>query len=352
MADNTPKYDFKAPSKEVKSPMDIQKWLNSETYHELNNFIQTICKCITAKPNSSKCFVSPSIEKLLKLLDHLQKLVELTPPINQPQRFGNAAYKTWHKLMSESFEENCGDLIPADAIVELKPYFVESFGNATRIDYGTGHELTFVMFIMGLFKIGALLKSDELAVALKVFNKYLSFVRTLQLTYKMEPAGRWDEIAWIWVMIIKFNITLSATESGHSMIISSFHSSGEVRSWRWRKLIRWSLSRKRRLMSSRMNLCLLDALIISAKWRLDTLQSIGEMNGSLREWKCCWWVQFDCSNQLWSISAVSSWSKICQGLIKMYQKEVLSKFPVIQHILFGSIFTLNPPPPKQQLKSV
>lgn len=190
MADNTPKYDFKAPSKEVKSPMDIQKWLNSETYHELNNFIQTICKCITAKPNSSKCFVSPSIEKLLKLLDHLQKLVELTPPINQPQRFGNAAYKTWHKLMSESFEENCGDLIPADAIVELKPYFVESFGNATRIDYGTGHELTFVMFIMGLFKIGALLKSDELAVALKVFNKYLSFVRTLQLIYKMEPAGR------------------------------------------------------------------------------------------------------------------------------------------------------------------
>jgi serine/threonine-protein phosphatase 2A activator len=48
------------------------------------------------------------------------------------------------------------------------------------------------------------------------------------------------------------------------------------------------------------------------------------------------------SNQLWSISAVSSWTKICSGLVKMYQKEVLSKFPVIQHVLFGSIFTVNP----------
>lgn len=30
------------------------------------------------------------------------------------------------------------------------------------------------------------------------------------------------------------------------------------------------------------------------------------------------------SNQLWSISAVQSWVKINQGLIKMYQKEVFS----------------------------
>lgn len=55
------------------------------------------------------------------------------------------------------------------------------------------------------------------------------------------------------------------------------------------------------------------------------------------------------SNQLWSISAVPSWSKICTGLIKMYQKEVLSKFPVIQHVLLGSIFTLKPVKPGTRL---
>ena len=47
------------------------------------------------------------------------------------------------------------------------------------------------------------------------------------------------------------------------------------------------------------------------------------------------------SNQLWNISAVQLWSKVFTGLIKMYRAEVLCKFPVIQHTLFGSIFSLG-----------
>ena len=30
---------------------------------------------------------------------------------------------------------------------ELEAYLTDSFGNATRIDYGTGHETNFVIFI-------------------------------------------------------------------------------------------------------------------------------------------------------------------------------------------------------------
>lgn len=33
----------------------------------------------------------------------------------------------------------------------------------------------------------------------------------------------------------------------------------------------------------------------------------------------------------------------------MYQKEVLSKFPAIQHVFFGSIFTLTPVNPGTRL---
>lgn len=48
------------------------------------------------------------------------------------------------------------------------------------------------------------------------------------------------------------------------------------------------------------------------------------------------------SNQLWNVSGVPTWEKVYQGLIKMYRAEVLSKFPVIQHVFFGSLFTLKP----------
>ena len=48
------------------------------------------------------------------------------------------------------------------------------------------------------------------------------------------------------------------------------------------------------------------------------------------------------SNQLWNVSGVPLWSKVYTGLVKMYRAEVLSKFPVIQHTYFGSVFTLDP----------
>lgn len=47
------------------------------------------------------------------------------------------------------------------------------------------------------------------------------------------------------------------------------------------------------------------------------------------------------SNQLWNISAVQTWAKVNSGLIKMYKAEVLAKFPVVQHVLFGSLLPIR-----------
>ena len=49
--------------------------------------------------------------------------------------------------------------------------------------------MSFAMFLMCLFKINALTKSDAKATVVKIFNQYLILVRKLQLQYNMEPAG-------------------------------------------------------------------------------------------------------------------------------------------------------------------
>lgn len=42
------------------------------------------------------------------------------------------------------------------------------------------------------------------------------------------------------------------------------------------------------------------------------------------------------------ISNVDNWEKISSGMLKMYKGEVLDKFVVIQHFLFGDCLSFDP----------
>lgn len=307
-----PPYKFIEPEKLIKDPSEMKKWENSETYYDLIGFINSICVCIQGKTLSYNCQMSSCIQKLVEMLEKLEKLAIETPPIVQPQRFGNAAFKIWYQKINDNAVNLLREVLPEhlhEAVKELVPYLLDSFGNGTRIDYGTGHELSFVLFLMALFKIGALQKSDELAVAIKVFNGYLNFVRKLQMTYRMEPAGSHGVWSLDDYQFIPF-IWGSAQLIGSPIEPVKFVESETIEEYRK------------------------EYMFIGC---IDYIQQV--KTGHIAEH----------SNQLWSISAVSSWSKICSGLIKMYQKECLSKFPAIQHVLFGSIFTLTPVKPGTRL---
>ncbi|KAG8688132.1 Serine/threonine-protein phosphatase 2A activator 1, partial [Ceratobasidium sp. 394] len=73
----------------------------------------------------------------------------------------------------------------------LQPYVLTSFGSFVRIDYGSGHELSFVVFLLCLHKIGFLSceREVERSIVLDVFVKYLNVCWNLQDAYKLEPAG-------------------------------------------------------------------------------------------------------------------------------------------------------------------
>ena len=57
------------------------------------------------------------------------------------------------------------------AIPELTEYLNKGFGNETRIDYGSGHELSFAAWLSGIALLGGFDPSDYQALALKVFVK-------------------------------------------------------------------------------------------------------------------------------------------------------------------------------------
>jgi len=79
-------------------------------------------------------------------------------------RFGNKAFKTWLDQVSAESDSQLSKIskIPGfeRCIPEIKVYLLESFGSYDRLDYGTGHELNFVVFLFCLFKMGVLVKED------------------------------------------------------------------------------------------------------------------------------------------------------------------------------------------------
>lgn len=168
-------------------------WEKSTAYYDIIGFINAISQAIQGKKLSIKLDPSPIADNLVRIFEEeMHRLVDETPPLDDPQRFGNKAYRDWFEKMKSQSYGLLKNALPEEfhpALIEVTTYFVESFGNPTRIDYGTGHELTFIMFLCALYKIHALKESDNLHTGLKIFNSYLVFVRRLQLTYRMEPAG-------------------------------------------------------------------------------------------------------------------------------------------------------------------
>jgi serine/threonine-protein phosphatase 2A activator len=77
------------------------------------------------------------------------------------------------------------------AIPLLAPYLLTSFGEFTRLDYGSGHELSFALFMMGLTLIRFFQPNpeEERQLVITVFRKYLEVAWHLQDVYRLEPAG-------------------------------------------------------------------------------------------------------------------------------------------------------------------
>lgn len=132
--------------------------------------------------------LTDNIKPLYDYLEKLNGLLDQVPPIDQPMRFGNKAFKSWIEVVSQTVEEDLLEIItqgnpnfqnPKLPIVELSSYILESFGHNERMDYGTGHELNFLVFLYCMCKIGIYTVKDYPVLINKVFQRYLLLMRRI-----------------------------------------------------------------------------------------------------------------------------------------------------------------------------
>ncbi|XP_078044651.1 serine/threonine-protein phosphatase 2A activator [Augochlora pura] len=299
-------HEFIVPKKSVKVLADMSVWEKSEAYFEYLGFILALNESVQGKAVNVECPQSPVIGNVIAMLNEFDNWITQIPPTDQPQRFGNKSFRVWYERLQQNGMDELHKVLPKElhrAVPEIIQYLNESFGNPTRIDYGTGHEMAFLMFLCCMFKIGAFKQDDKVAVVVKIFNRYLELVRRLQITYRMEPAGSHGVWSLDDYQFVPF-IWGSAQLIGHPQLEPRHFVNPEIVEAHSKKYM------------------FLGCIEFISKVKI----------GPFAEH----------SNQLWNVSAVSSWAKVNSGLIKMYKAEVLAKFPVIQHVLFGSLLSIKP----------
>lgn len=297
----SPPYHFHIPTKIIQSEEDIRRFRDSSTIKNYLGFIVSLSESIRGHKISDPCHVSPVITKIISILQTLIQFVDQIPPLQQSARYGNLAYRDWHNRMTENSDSFMLQLLPthlSSATIELTPYFTDSFGNSTRIDYGTGHETNFTAWLYCLARLGIINEEDYQAVVSRVFVKYLELMRMLQLVYSLEPAGSHG----VWGLddyhFLPFIFGASQLIDHKYMKPKSIH-----------------------------NEDILDNFSNEYLY-LQCIQFVKKVKKGLFA---------EHSPLLDDISGVPNWNKVNTGLLKMYKVEVMDKVPIMQHFLFGSL---------------
>jgi serine/threonine-protein phosphatase 2A activator len=210
-------HEFLLPKKEINDGHDVTRFFTTKAYRDIGVFLMQLNRslCPRKKPEhqgapaplgdkggldlpsrrSAAASASsvqtfpldgkredpPSVRSLQALLEKVEALIEDAPPDPGPRRFGNVAFRKWHELLGQQvavllteflsreimmFGQDMGeDFVKEDTdeagkhgvvgpFAELEAYFIGSFGSAQRLDYGTGHELSFLAFLACLWKLG------------------------------------------------------------------------------------------------------------------------------------------------------------------------------------------------------
>ncbi|KAK1755134.1 hypothetical protein QBC47DRAFT_382844 [Echria macrotheca] len=295
---------YKIPSRRILSPADHELFLASPTYKLILAFVFRLSESVVDTPISSvrDAELSEPVKGVLTILDQAEALCRETPPNETGgSRFGNKIFRVFLDKVKQRAREWHASLGVTDenAVSEVSAYLNQSFGNRTRIDYGSGHELNFTMWLLCLYQLGILQESDFKLLVLRAFVRYLEVMRLVQSTYYLEPAGSHGVWGLDDYQFLPF--LFGASQLLHHPFITprSIHQELTIEEFG------------------------ADFMYLGQVAFVNSTKTVKGLR-----WH---------SPMLDDISSAKSWTKIEGGMRRMFVSEVLRKLPVMQHFMFGSL---------------
>lgn len=233
-------HTFEIPVKKINEGHDVSAFLTSRAYGDIMTFIlqlnyamfpshvtsseESLDNVQTWDLDTSAIRFSDTVNRLRNLLADIENIIDETPPDPGPRRFGNISFRKWaasveNQSLALLKRHLPGDVLPVKSSSEigvydeLASYLLGSFGSSQRLDYGTGHELSFLAFLGSIWKLGGFRGGvnpgdEERGIVIGVIepyvdrkrclfyltnhvglSRYLQLIRRLIKTYTLEPAG-------------------------------------------------------------------------------------------------------------------------------------------------------------------
>jgi serine/threonine-protein phosphatase 2A activator len=336
--------------KRIHSDTDVAIWKKSSAYQTIVLFLARLCESAVGKETQvggkikevdtgpagkgAKC-----LDAVYNLLSVLQGWTAEIEPLKSPQRFGNLAFRLWGERLEESVTALHRQLLPSPLhcyIPELETYLLGGFGSWIRLDYGSGHELSFLAWLCFLARIGAfnadegskLEEKTEERLALEIIPKYLQVVWGLQDRYGLEPAGSHGVWGLDDYQFIPYAIGAAQLRNQSSYLPSAISSPSHKPDTPKLPIVELlQFIPGPSTLSSRTN----PSTGVPPFANLYTT-SIARIH-SLKKGPF-----FEHSPILYDVSlSVPNWGKVYSGMMKMWEAECLSKRPVVQHFPFGTV---------------
>jgi serine/threonine-protein phosphatase 2A activator len=173
-------HSFIPPVKKINDGQDVSSFLTSRAYVDIGTFVMQLnlsmcprkleingkAQIKTWELGSSDIVFPEAVQKIQTMLEVINSITDEVPPDTGPRRFGNISFRKWYEVLESRIPNLLKDYLSvnilnfrsageATSVDELTAYLMGSFGSSQRLDYGTGHELSFLAFLGCLWKLGA-----------------------------------------------------------------------------------------------------------------------------------------------------------------------------------------------------
>ncbi|GAA5958860.1 hypothetical protein JCM3765_000760 [Sporobolomyces pararoseus] len=181
--------------RKVLNESDLISWKQSLPFEWIQEYIKELIESTQVElvDQGEQGKSSQAIDQLRKFLDKVEQQVQDAQPLEpQNQKHAFSSFRSKLAVLATSLHlELLPSLLHADVLLpELQFHLLRSFGSQSRLDYGTGHELSFMFYLLSLRLTGILKNEDSKFVVEKILKKYWKICELVRKKFGLVIAGR------------------------------------------------------------------------------------------------------------------------------------------------------------------